>query len=386
MGLVNWARNLFNNKKEISLVECFYDLGIDYYYKRLAVDACIDTISNSISQCEFQTFTKGKKTRGNNYYLLNIEPNVNQNATRFIHELVTKLVYDNECLVVMVDDQLLVADDYTVKKFALKENIYKDVTVDDFTFKDTFFESQVMYFKLRNKKIMNVIDGMYESLGKLLVSSMNYYKRKNNKRFLLKGDFLRAQDDETQKAIDEMFEHQLKNWFDPNKEGVTFQLQDGYELEDMSDSNAAGGSVSGLSRDIADLINDIFNYVAMAFHVPRGLLKGDVADIEDQIDSFLMFGVNPIVENITDEFNRKMYSKNEYLERSYLKIDTTKIKVIDIVKLSTALDKLFAIGGITINGILEELGREPIDEDWANKHYVTKNYQEVNSLKGGDDE
>lgn len=385
MGFIKWAKGLFRNKKEISLVECFYDLGLDYYYKRLAVDTCIDIISNSISQCEFKTFKKGKNIRGNNYYLLNIQPNVNQNATQFIHQLVYKLVYDNECLVVMVDDQLLVADNYTVEEFVLKENIYKDVTVGDIVFQKPFFESEVMYFKLRNERIISVIDGMYESLGKLLVSSMNYYKRKNNKRFLIKGDFLRPQDDVTQEMIDDMFESQLRNWFDPDKEGVAFQLQEGYGLEDMSDSQTAGGSVAGLSRDIADIIDDIFNYVAMAFHVPRGLLKGDVADIEGQIDSFLMFGINPIVENITDEFNRKIYSKKEYLERTYLKIDTTQIKITDIVKLSTALDKVFAIGGMTINDVLEELGKEPIDEEWANKHYVTKNYQEANSLEGGEE-
>ncbi|MGR5977389.1 hypothetical protein ACT7DJ_00015 [Bacillus cereus] len=38
----------------------------------------------------------------------------------------------------------------------------------------------------------------------------DYYKRKNNKRLLILGDFLRAQDPETQAAIDEMFEGQLK--------------------------------------------------------------------------------------------------------------------------------------------------------------------------------
>ncbi len=386
MRFVSWLKNMFGNKKEITLSECFYDLGIDYFYKRLAIDTCIDLIANSISRCEVQTFEKGKSVRKNNYYLLNIEPNKNQNATEFFHELVTKLVYDNECLVVMVDDQLLIADDFTRKEFALKENIYTDVVVGDYKLKDTFFESNVMYFKLRNKKIMNVIDGMYESLGKLLVSSMNYYKRKNNKRILIKGDFLRPQDEETQKAIDEMFEAQLRTWFDADKEGAAFNLQDGYEFNDMSDGMQSSSGNTGLSRDIADLIDDIFNYVSMAFHVPRGLLKGDVADIEGQIDSFLMFGVNPITENITDEFNRKVYTKKEYLERTYVKIDTTQIKIVDIVKLATALDKLFAIGGITIDGVIERTGGEPTGESWATKRYVTKNYERVDAIGGGDED
>lgn len=387
LGFIQWATNLFKkDKKFISLKDCFHELGLDYYYKKLAIDTCINLIANSISRCEFQTFEKGKNVRKNNYYLYNVEPNANQNATEFVHELVTKLVYENECLVVMVNNQLFIADDFTGTNFAIKENFYKDVIINNYKLNDVFSESQVMHFKLRNEKIVNVIDGMYESFGKLLTSSMNYYKRKNNKRFLIKGDFLRAQDDETQDMINQMFEGQLRDWFDPNKEGSAFQLQEGYDFDDMSDGANISNGNSSLSRDVAALVDDIFNFVAMAFHVPRGMLKGDVADIEGQIDSFLMFGVNPITELISDEINRKAYSKSEYLERTYLKVDTTKIKVVDITKLATAFDKLFSIGGMTINDIIVELGKEPIDEEYADKRFVTKNYQEVNSLEGGEND
>ncbi|WP_197228823.1 phage portal protein, partial [Bacillus thuringiensis] len=274
-------------------------------------------------------------------------------------------------------------DEFTVDHYAFKENEYKNVVIGDLSLRREYKESEVLCFKLNDENIMQVIDGMYESLGRLLISSINYYKRKNSKRFLLKGNFFRAQDDETQKQVDELFDNQLKNWLDPNKETSTFQLQDGYSLEDFSDGQK-GTSSNGTSRDIAALINDIFNYVATAFHVPVGILKGDVADIEKQMDSFLAFCINPIAKLIQDEFNRKMYKKKDFLKRSYLKIDTTKIKVVDITKLATALDKLFAIGGLSINDILTILGREPIEEEWANKRFVTKNYQEADSLEGGE--
>lgn len=383
MGLRDWVRGFFGNKKTLTLDSCFYELGVDYFYKKLAVESCIDLIANALTRCEFQTFEKGKEKRGGNHFLLNVQPNQNQNATEFMHSLVNHLIMENECVVIMQDEQLYIADSFNVTKFALKENIYNDITIEDFTFKKSFNESEVFHFKLNDRNIMQVIDGMYSSFGKLLASSIDYYKRKNNKRLLIKGDFLRAQDPETQAAIDEMFEGQLKNWFNADKAGSAFQLQDGYVIEDMSDSKN-GVSNNSTSRDVSDLINDIFNYVAIAFHVPIGILKGDVADIEKQMDSFLAFCINPIAELIQDEFNRKMYSKEEYIERTYLKIDTTKIKVVDITKLATALDKLFAIGGLSINDILIILGREPIEEKWANKRFVTKNYQEADSLEGGE--
>ncbi|MBE3643168.1 phage portal protein [Bacillus anthracis] len=383
MGLREWVRGFFGNRKTITLDSCFYELGIDYFYKKLAIESCIDLIANALTRCEFQTFEKGKEKRGNNHYLLNVQPNQNQNASEFMHSLVNHLIMENECVVIMQNEQLYIADSFSVTKFALKENIYNDITIDDFTFEKSFNESEVFHFKLNDRNIMQIIDGMYSSFGKLLSSSIDYYKRKNNKRLLIKGDFLRAQDPETQAAINEMFEGQLKSWFNADKVGSAFQLQDGYTIEDMSDSKS-GVANNSTSRDISDLISDIFNYVAIAFHVPIGILKGDVADIEKQMDSFLAFCINPIAELIQDEFNRKMYTKEEYIQRTYLKIDTTKIKVVDITKLATALDKLFAIGGLSINDILIILGREPLEEEWANKRFVTKNYQEADSLEGGE--
>ncbi|HDR8448203.1 TPA: phage portal protein [Bacillus cereus] len=383
MGIREWINGFFKNNNTLSVKECQYELSVDYYYKKLAVETCIDIIANALTRCEFQTFEKGKEKRGENHYLLNVQPNQNQNAAEFMHSLVNHLIMENECVVIMQNEQLYIADSFDRTTFALKENIYHNITIGDFIFEKAFSESEVFHFQLNDRNIMEVIDGMYNSFGKLLASSIDYYKRKNNKRLLIKGDFLRPQNPETQAAIDEMFEGQLKNWFNADKVGSAFQLQDGYVFEDMSDSKN-GVANNSTSRDISDLIHDIFSYVATAFHVPIGILKGDVADIEKQMDSFLAFCIHPIAELIQDEFNRKMYKKEEYLARTYVKMDTTKIKVVDITKMATAMDKLFAIGGLTINDVLMMLGKEPIDEEWANRRHVTKNYQEANSLEGGE--
>ncbi|OAT73760.1 phage portal protein [Parageobacillus thermoglucosidasius] len=380
MGFLDWLSGLFGSRNSITLTE-FQTLSTTAYYKRLAVETCIDLIANTLTRCEFQTFENGKEKRGENYYLLNVQPNQNQNASEFIHSLVNRLIMQNECLVIMQNDQLYIADGWVKNEFALKENYYTDVQIGELTFQKVFHESEVLYFKLNDRNIMEVINGLYEDYGKLIASAIGYYKRKNNKRILIKGDFLRPQDEETQKLIDQMFEKQLADWFNADKPGVGFQLQKGYEFEDMSDSKS-GVAQNSTSRDIAELVNDVINYVAMAFHVPRGLLKGDVADIEKQMDAFLLFCIKPIAELIQDEFNRKMYTKQEYLNRTYLKVDTNNLKIVDITQLATAADKLFAIGGLSINDILTMLGKEPINEDWANKRYVTKNYQEAS--KGGE--
>ena len=128
------------------------------------------------------------------------------------------------------------------------------------------------------------------------------------------------------------------------------------------------------------MVDDIIDFVSMAFHVPKGMLKGDVVDVSKQTDNFLMFCINPLIELITDEINRKFYTKEEYLSRTYLKVDTSRIKYVDITELANACDVFFRIGVNSINDILRMLGREPIDEEWADMRYVTKTMNQLKML------
>ncbi|MGF3103660.1 phage portal protein [Rossellomorea sp. DUT-2] len=385
MGIFDWFNSIFQGKDYVALDAQFSELVVKAHYKRLAIDTCTDLIANALTRCDFTTFENGKELRGEVHYQLNVAPNQNQNATEFFHSLVTHLINENECLVVQLDKQLLIADSFDRQTYAVKPNLYKNVIIDDFKFDKYFYEEDVFYFKLNDRNIMKVIDSLYEDYGKLLASGISYYKRKNNKRYLIEGDFLKSLTDDTQKAVNAMFENQLSDWFNPDKEGAAFQLSKEYKMEDMSDGQKSTGNV-GTSRDIRELVNDVVDFVAMGLHVPRGIIKGDVADIEKQVDSFLMFCILPLVKLIEAEFNRKMYKKESYLKRTYLKIDASRIKVVDLVQLASAVDKLFAVGGLCIDDILELLGKEPLNTEWSRKRYVTKNYQDAENLEGGETE
>jgi HK97 family phage portal protein len=387
LGLIDWITTFWGDRTTVKLNDSsYYELAVDYYFKKLAVDTCIDLIANTLVSCEFQTYDSGIEIRGENYYLLNVSPNQNQNASEFFHSLINHLFKENETLAIMQNNQLYVVDSFDVEEKALFENSYTNVTIGDFTFDKTFYEKDVIHLKLNDRNIMQLIDALNSSYGKLITSAMNIYKRSNAKRVVLKGNFLRPQTDAEQQLINDMFDNQFKAWFEADKAGAVFQLQEGYSLDDMSGSGKSGTAATN-SRDIRALADDIFDYVAMGLHIPRGLLKGDLADIEKQIDSLLMFRINPLAELITDEFNRKMYSKEEYLKRTYTKVDTSRIKILDVVNIATAADKFFAIGVNSINDNLRMLGREPINEKWADKRFVTKNYQtieNIETMKGGE--
>ncbi|MEC2303263.1 phage portal protein, partial [Bacillus cereus] len=96
MGLREWISGFLGSNNTITLKECLYELSVDYYYKKLAVESCIDLIANALTRSEFQTFEKGKEKRGENHYLLNVQPNQNQNASEFMHSLVNHLIMENE--------------------------------------------------------------------------------------------------------------------------------------------------------------------------------------------------------------------------------------------------------------------------------------------------
>ncbi|WP_337970143.1 phage portal protein [Virgibacillus salexigens] len=379
MGIKELFGGLFGKSNSATLKDLCFDLGVEYYYKNLAVQACVNLIANTLVRSQFRTFEQGKEVKKTSYYLFNVQPNQNQNSSEFFHEFVSKLVLDNECLVIMQNQQLYVADEFYVERFAFKENIYKDIVVNDFQLNKTFMESDVFYFRLNNERIKDAIDSLYASYGKLLTASMNYYKRSNALRVKYKLDTILSKTDEDQEVLEEMINAQLSRFLKA-EDAAALPEQDGLDIVEMF-QNSKGST----SRDTRAIVDDIFDFVSMAFHVPKGLLKGDLADVEGQTDNFIMFCVAPIAELIEDEINRKFYTKKEFLDRTYFKVDTSFIKYVDPIKLATALDKMLSSGTHSVNENRNMIGKEPLEEDWADEHYVTKNYEGIKEyLEGGD--
>lgn len=380
MGLYSFFKSFFTPEGKLSDT-IVLDLAVEYHVKRLAVQSCVNLIANTLVRCPIRTYENGKEMFGNNHYLLNVEPNQNQNASQFFHEFVSKLVLDNECLVIMQNEQLYVADSFERKEYAFYENVYKNVVVNDFQLDRQFKESEVLYFELNNKKIKNVIDDLYNSYGKLITAAMNYYKRSNALRVKLKIESTGPQTDEEQANREDMFNYQLKSFLEAEG-AAAWPEQDDVTLEELQNLSNSGRT----SRDIRALVDDIFDFVSTAFLIPKGLIKGDLADVERQTDNYIMFCIAPIASQIEDEANRKIYKKDGYLKRNYLRVDTSMIKYTDIVKLATAMDKLISSGTHSVNENRMLIGKEPINEDWANEHYITKNYQKAeNFFEGGEE-
>ncbi|MVY20717.1 phage portal protein, partial [Escherichia coli] len=285
----------------------------------------------------------------------------------------------NEVLIVSPSNnssEIFIADSWDVTEYELKDDVFSQVQINNIVLDREFLESDVIYIKYADQQIRQLVDAYYQAYGKLISSAMNVYKRSNARRYVLKGNLFRPQDNTTQDQINKMMTSQFKAFMEADNAGAVFQLQNEYTLEDFS------GNFQSNSRDIKNLIDDIFEMTAAAFHVPKNLLKGDMSGLSDQVDAFLMFEIIPIAELIQDAFNASLYEAEEYLSGNFVRVDTTMIKITSFKDLVDAIDVGIRNGVFTINEGRERVGNDRSDKAMADEIFITKNNQQVS--KGGE--
>ena len=379
MGLISWLSEKISGKavpvnfNEKEYFDEYASLVFDIYVREMAFWSAVNIVANAVSKCEFKTYLNGKEDKGKEYYLWNIEPNKNQNSSRFLNKLIAKLYRDNECLVIEQNGQLLVADNFIRKPYALYDDVFTQVQVEDFTFDRPFNQSEVLYYKLNEENIRKLINGLYESYSKLIAYSMKAYQRSRGTKGIFKYDTLPVAGTPEREAFDALINRKIKQWMEGDN--AALPLGRGQEWKELQHKTYTNES----TRDIRAQIDDIFDFTARAFGIPPALLRGDVQDTSKAIDQLLTFCIDPLADMLQEEINRKRNGYEGLRRGTYLKINTSCIKHIDLFDVATAIDKLIASGAFNINDVREAAGYEAIDEPWAWQHWMTKNYQKIDS-------
>ena len=390
MGFKDWIIHLLGGgkNKKVGIDEIMTDANVqdsiyEIYLRELAFWSCVNKIAGAIVKCEFQTFRGHKEVHGEEYYLWNYEPNPNQNAATMLFKLIGTLYKKNEALIVEVGRNIYVADNYQKEEFALKEYQFKSVEINGYTLSETFYMSDVLFFQLNSADMRKMVNGMYEAYSKLLTHAQNAYRRSRGRKGILNISATAEQNDAFDDEFDELMTKHFKNFFE--KENAVLPLFDGYEYTDISQNVKTYSSES--TRDIKALADDIYDFTARAFSFPPSLAKGDVQDTGKAVDELLTFVIDPLVEILQKEINRKRYGVQEIRKGNYIKINTLAVKHIDVFDIATPMEKLISSGVFTINDILKVLKMQTIDEEWAEQHFITKNYATIqdllNSLGGG---
>lgn len=375
-----------NGKTEIKEVSCkeLFEAATEFEIRKLCFDVCVNMIANAISRCEFKTYENHKEIRKKEYWLWNFEPNVNQNATIFIHKLIWNLYHKNEALVLETkkrndESGLVVADSWTPSEiFPQKQREYYEVTVENFKYKKTFKEEDVLYFKLNNKNVADVLNKMNLAYEKLVENASANYNWSKGQHWKVHVDSIAQGKDDFKSSFADMIKEQLKPFFESFRS--VLPEFDGYTYTNMS------SDVKQDPEEISGLVEDIFNNTAKSLLVPIVLVNGKVEATEDANNRFLTYVVDPILDQLDSEINRKRFGFDEWEKGNYLHVDSSSIIHFDLFANAANIEKIVGSGAFSINAILKAAGQEPINEEWANQHYMTKNIgtvQELANQKGG---
>ncbi|EOW1981609.1 phage portal protein [Enterococcus faecium] len=377
MGVFQSFFDIFKKNSEIELSYDFDTLIDEYnalYLKHLAIDTCAEFIARIFSRSEFRIRKNGQPITNEWTYLLNVRPNLDQSASSFWQQVVYKLITENEVLIVLSDDdQLLIAESYVRKEYALYDDVFESVWMKGYEFKRKFPMSEVIFLQYNNNDLNRYVRGLYEDYASLYNRMVEVAMRNHQIRATVGGKEGRGFDDKLQKKaqsyIDKLYEKFRKDSV------AIIPMQQGLEYNELTntvgETNQSIDELKKLKRQFVDEVADILG-------IPSTILHGELADLESAQTVLNKYCVKSLNKKIEDELNAKTISKAEYVAGMEVKVVGVDKK--DIFDLADAVDKLISSGGFNRNEIREEVDYESIEG--GDEFYITKNYEKA---KGGEE-
>lgn len=346
------------------------------YIKQWALDTCINHIARTISQTKFEIDENGvKDVNSTTHYKLNVRPNTDESSATFWQKVIRKLIYDNEVLIVVTDTKdLIIADDFEREEYALYDDIFKHVIVNEYEFERNFKMSEVIYLEHNNQAITAMLDGLFKDYGDIFGRMIKGNLMNNQIRATLGVDASIPMNgdvqDKMQKFINKAYEAYSSN------DIAIVPVQKGFEYKEHTTQSTTKSSSQ--IDDMAKVPNQLLKYVATNLGIPFPIIDGSVADIEAMTDNYMKYCINPLLEKISDELNAKLFSERGYKEGKRIKI--VSIDQPNPIKQAEAVDKLVASSTFTRNEVRELFGMERVDDKSMDEFILTKNYQSASDM------
>lgn len=357
--------------------DILYDTESRSYLKKIALETNINFIARTISLSEFRIMKDDKRIMDDWDYLLNVRPNTDQSAADFWQKFTHKLIHKNKVLVILSDNNdLLIADSFYREEYAVYPDIFKDVTVKDFTFKRTFRMDEVIYLTYNNDELTDFMEGMFKDYTELFGRMLETQKMNNQIRGTVGLEANQSLDEKTRNRLQEFID-KLFTAFKTNVVALVPKLK-GIEYTEVNDGSNDGKSVEELAKLKRDLIEDVANILG----IPNSLVHGDMADYDTAIKAYIRFCISPLSKKIKDELNAKLLTKKDYLGGK--RINVHGIADMNPLELAEAIDKLRASGTYNGNEIRKMVGGEPVDNPALDEYVLTKNYQSAAASKDGE--
>lgn len=335
--------------------------------RELALQIAVSYIANTLSKCEIKTYENGKEVKGQFYYLLNVEPNPNQNASQFINQVIENYFYDNEALVVLHRDKLYCADGFTVDESQpLKGFRYSNLNFGAESLVKERPAKDVFHFKLDNKDVKKQIDLLNGKYAEIFTLALETFKATNGRKYKLLLESYRAGDPAFAQVFDSVIKKQLETFI--KYDNAVYPQFKGTDLQEFQTQFRADSS------DIIAMRKEIFEATAQAMKIPLSMMYGNITNIADVVKVFLTFAIEPPARMLSKELTRKRYSFEEWQRGSYVEIDTSCISYADILECAEKVDKAIASGVTNIDELRPRFRMKPLNTDFSTAHFITKNY------------
>lgn len=347
----------------------------------LALGIACERIGSTLSRCEFKTYINGEQVEGENYYLLNIEPNPNQSAAEFRKQLIRRLVLSptHDALIVVLDNvegkkqAMYIAESFQKGNFVVLETSFNNVTINPYgdstyALKGTYSGKKAIYIKYTNNELNQILNAMQNTYYQLIVNAekAGSYRMK----YVLSMDSTAENNPNFEADLQDILDVQFAKFM--KGENAVLPLYSGMKLDQTSAGADLGQNASVANKSVDTQIDETITKVGLAFNIPKSVMLGEF-ETED-IDSFLMFCLNPIAELITQAFNRKWYGKDNVMKGTKCKLDTKQARNYDLISISNPINKIISSGVYTINEVRKELGENKINPEIGDIHWITQNY------------
>lgn len=346
----------------------------------LALHIAISYIANTISKCEIKTYEGGEEKKGMLYYLLNVNPNPNQSSSQMMNQLIERLLYEGEALLVPFGPSIYVADAFGQTEYPTKANVFEGVSIEGQSVARRFPAGDVFYFKLDDRSVTDIVSAMYPSYGKSIGAAVDAFLAGNAERYKLELANIAAGDENFQKQYQNVIAKNLQDFVSSQK--AVYPEFQGTKLERMESGPSTG------SGDIIALRKEIFETVAQAYKIPMSMMYGNITNMSEIVKVYLSICIDPIAQMMSEELTRKTTDFESWQRGDRVVVDTSKILHVDLLDIADEVEKLVGSGAFTINQVLDRCGYDRIQDEFADAHYLTKNIAPVDEtatpLEGGE--
>ena len=224
-----------------------------------------------------------------------------------------------------------------------------------------------MYIRLNDKRMEPVWRAMSDAFLRLASVAMQNYLYNGGQHWKVAVEALNAGDTKGIETLQRVIEQQIQPFL--NAGSAVLPQFEGYEYTQLSGS----GKDALSSKEFRELIQEIWTQQAIGMGIPPVLIMGKVADDKSAMTRMLSGPVDAIVRQVQQEANRKRLGRERVQNGEYLFFDTSALIHVDVMEAASNMQALIGSAIYSVNDILRAIGKPPIPEEWANKHYLTLN-------------